>query len=122
MKYLLYRTDDNSIVSYGISIEIGVYPEIMENELFKITMANGGITYVLAGDPALTIVNIEDDSIPEDFEEQYMMNKYLYSPEQGIYLSPYYQPPGPTQEEINEQNAAALSYLAIMTGVDLSDV
>lgn len=120
--HFLVNIRNDEILAYGYYIELNMYPEIHPTaELWRITQSLGDDPkYMYMVNDDFLEHRIYNGDLPNDFLDNF--GKYCFNYTDGLYINPDWMPAPPTQEEINAQNAAALSYLAIMTGVDLSDV
>lgn len=116
--YIL-TTQNGNIAMFGALCERGIFPEADPNtELYKITDSNGNVQYAVADN--FSMYYLDDASIPADFYQN--PDRYLYKEDEGLVLNPNYAPAPPTPDEMIAQNTAAISYLSIMMGVDISEV
>lgn len=112
-------TQNGKIVMFGPSCDRGIHPEADPNvETYKIMDLNGSAQYAVANN--FSMYYLDDASIPADFYQR--PARYLYQEGEGLVLNPNYVAPPPTPDEMIAQNAAAISYLSIMMGVDISEV
>lgn len=116
--YILINSS-GTIVMLGESYDRGIHPEADPYyETYKIVTSDGTVQYALASNFEIKL--IDDASIPTDFYQD--PARYLYQEGEGLVLNPNYAPAPPTPDEMIAQNTAAISYLSIMMGVDVSEV